>query len=226
MRRCTSSSRTIAAQVLSVRGGLRSELLFDLGGATQFLEAVAREDHHDHHHHDQPPSDTHTFERDEQPPVQRLHTVLSQLPNAILRAKGVLDLVEKPGHPVVLQSTGRRAPLTVGQPWGNRTLRTQIVFSVSRGEVDGTWIETELAAYSLVRHERPCPRVHDYLSGTRRRCRIPAIASGTEPTFARRHRFVRRMNAFAIETCPPRADTRDLLQLEGISAPVRDVQRF
>lgn len=126
------------------QGRVPLELLFDLGGATQFREAADGEDRH-HHHHDEPPFDTYTFESDEPLPLQRLHAVLSRLPSTIFRAKGLLNLVEKPDHPIVLQSTSRRATLTVGEPWGERAPRTQIVFIGSRGGVDGTWIEAELA---------------------------------------------------------------------------------
>lgn len=121
-------------------GRVPPELLFDLGGATQF-QGVER--HHDHHH-DRPPFDTYTFESDQPLQVQQLHAVLSRLPQTIFRAKGLLNLVEKPDHPCILQSTGRRATLTVGQPWGDRTPRTQIVFIGSLGGVDGDWLKAQL----------------------------------------------------------------------------------
>lgn len=120
------------------QGRVPFELLFDLGGAAQFLKAGSQ--HGQHHHHDQPPFDTYTYESDEPLPMQRLHAVLSGLPKTIFRAKGLLNLVEKPDHPCVLQSTGKRATLTVGQPWGSRTPRNQIVFIGSRGGVDGAWL--------------------------------------------------------------------------------------
>ena len=126
-------------------GRVPLELLFDGGGASRF-QAVEKQ-RAGHHHHDAPPFDTYTYESDEPLPVQRLHAVLSQLPQTIFRAKGLLNLVEKPDHPCILQSTGRRATLTVGQPWGDRTPRTQIVFIGSRGGVDGEWLSEQLSGH-------------------------------------------------------------------------------
>lgn len=143
-------------RVLEVsQGRVPIELLFDLGGAVQFRNAEGHSGHHDHQ--DKPPFDTYTFESDEPLPVQRLHDVLSRLPRTIFRAKGLLNLVEKPDHPVVLQSTGRRATLTVGRPWGERLPRTQIVFIGSRGGVDGAWLMESLNGrrdFTVLRQEQ------------------------------------------------------------------------
>ena len=56
----------------------------------------------------------------------------------------IVNLLEKPSHPCVLQSTGRRATLTVGQPWGDRKPASRIVFIGSHGGVDGKWLEKQL----------------------------------------------------------------------------------
>ena len=76
--------------------------------------------------------------------MKRLHAVLSRLPRTVFRAKGLLNLVEKPDYPCILQSTGRRATVTIGQPWGDRVPRTQIVFIGSSGGVDGDWLSRQL----------------------------------------------------------------------------------
>jgi G3E family GTPase len=47
-----------------------------------------------------------------------LREAIEQLPATIYRAKGVLQLVEHPDHRAVLHVVGRRAMLSVGEPWG------------------------------------------------------------------------------------------------------------
>jgi len=88
--------------------------------------------------------DTHTFDRFSPVPVARLHSMLAHLPPTVLRVKGIVNLAEKPGNSCVVQSTGKRAELTVGQPWRDRIPRTQIVFIGTRGGVDGDWIDAQL----------------------------------------------------------------------------------
>ena len=75
---------------------------------------------------------------------------VARLPATIFRAKGLVNLVEKPDHPCILQSTGKRATLTVGKPWGERVPKTQLVFIGSKGGVDGTWIEHHLTVKSML----------------------------------------------------------------------------
>jgi len=119
-------------------------LLLDIGGAVELLEDGRTAGLDRGPRHDAPPFDTHTFESAEPLSIRRLHAMLSRMPRTVFRAKGVLNLVEKPDHPCVLQSTGRRATVTVGRPWGTRAPRTQIVFIGTRGGVDGAWIDDQL----------------------------------------------------------------------------------
>ncbi|MGD1715731.1 CobW family GTP-binding protein [Dapis sp. BLCC M172] len=81
--------------------------------------------------------DTFTYESQDPLPIQRLHGLLSQLPKTVFRVKGILNLQEKPKHRCVLQATGRQAEIEVGQPWGDETPLTQIVFIGTQGGVDG-----------------------------------------------------------------------------------------
>ncbi|MBE9636299.1 CobW family GTP-binding protein [Salipiger mangrovisoli] len=123
-------------------GRVPIDLVLGMGGATQSGSAVDSEP--PGHHQHEATFDTFTYESMVPLHVQRLHDCLSQLPKTIFRAKGIVNLLEKPGYPVVLQSTGKRATLTVGQPWAGREPRTQIVFIGTRGGVDGDWIEGQL----------------------------------------------------------------------------------
>jgi len=122
-------------------GRVPFELLFDLGGAAQFQKA---KDPGSRHHQEDPPFDTYTYESDDPLSLQHLHSLLSQLPKSIFRAKGILNLAEKPDHPCVLQSTGKRATITVGQPWDKSKPRTQIVFIGTHDGVDGNWLKEQL----------------------------------------------------------------------------------
>jgi len=134
-----------ARVVEAVHGRVPLELLFDIGGAAEIEAGESLRDKDDAHRHDRPPFDTYTFESAEPLSVQRLHSLLGQLPKSIFRVKGIVNLAEKPEHPCVLQSTGKRATLTVGQPWGDRTPRSQIVFIGTHGGVDGAWLTEQLA---------------------------------------------------------------------------------
>ena len=119
------------------------ELILGIGG-TGNLPHHERDQYHVHEHRE-PPFDTYTYQSAEPLGMQRLHAVLSQLPKTIFRAKGILNLQEKPGYRCILQSTGRRATLTVGEAWGENPPATQIVFIGSLGGVDGTWLRARLA---------------------------------------------------------------------------------
>lgn len=77
-------------------------------------------------------------------PLQRLHDLLGTLPRDIVRAKGIVSLVEKPDHRCLVQVSGRRATLTVGQPWGDEAARTRIVFIGVKGSVDVFALRSQL----------------------------------------------------------------------------------
>ena len=129
----------------AVYGKVPLELLFDIGGAAELVNAENARGPFGLELHKQQQFVTYTFESLEPLPAQRLHALLRRLPKTVFRAKGLVNLVEKPDHPCVLQSTGRRATLTVGQPWEDRTPMTQIVFIGSHGGVDGNWLEAQLS---------------------------------------------------------------------------------
>lgn len=144
VERCAPRVRVVEA----VHGHVPLELLFDIGGAVELVKAERAKTSAGEHHLGHPPFDTYTYETDRPLPVQRLHSLLSQLPGTVFRAKGIVNLAEKPDHPCILQSTGKRATLTVGQPWGARPPATQIVFIGSQGGVDGEWLEAQLTETS------------------------------------------------------------------------------
>jgi G3E family GTPase len=134
------SGWAMAGRSSMTKAGLASllEFLFDPGGAERSRRVERRQGQR--LHHDRPSFDTYTYEGEGPLPMRRITGVLSRLAKTVSRAKRLLNLIEKPAHPCVLQSTGRRATVTLGRPWGNRTPRTEIVFVGTHGGVDGAWL--------------------------------------------------------------------------------------
>jgi len=94
--------------------------------------------------HSAPPFDTCTFVHEGPLSMSRLHDTLRDMPKTIFRAKGVVNLIEKPDYPVILQFTGSRATMTVGDGWSGGEPRTRIVFIGTPGGVDESWLSTQL----------------------------------------------------------------------------------
>lgn len=130
--------------VETVNARVPLELLFEIGGATEIATGEIMTEPRSAHIHDEPPFDTFTFESEVPISMQSLHSLLRQLPTSIFRVKGIVHLAEKPENPFVLQSTGKRATLEVGQPWCDRAPRSQIVFIGTKGELDGEWLSAQL----------------------------------------------------------------------------------
>ena len=130
------------ARVVETQHGIVAlKFLFDIGGALQLASG-------DHDATREPPGhavfDTYCYQDSEAIPLERLHALLGRLPKSIFRAKGLVHLAEKPDHPCVLQATGTRATLTVGQPWNGRAPESSIVFIGLQGGVDGDWLSAQL----------------------------------------------------------------------------------
>jgi G3E family GTPase len=75
-------------------------------------------------------------------PIRRVHAALGALPPGVVRAKGVVNLVEKPAHRCILQCAAGQATLTVGQPWDGEEPATRLVFIGLPGSFDAGWIRT------------------------------------------------------------------------------------
>lgn len=76
--------------------------------------------------------------------MQQIHDLLSRLPERAYRVKGFLHLVERPDVRCILQATGRRATITVGEPWGASPPTSRIVFIAAKGVLDRSQIEMQL----------------------------------------------------------------------------------
>lgn len=88
------------------------------------------------HNQEAAPFDTVLIESSSPISFERLQNALAAMPNTIFRAKGFLYIEERPENRIILQSTGRRAELIIGDEWGDDPPQTRIVFIGSRGGVD------------------------------------------------------------------------------------------
>lgn len=61
-------------------------------------------------------------------PYAALERMLAGLPTSVFRVKGEVDLAERPDNRCILQATGTRATLVVGDAWDDDTPRTRLVF--------------------------------------------------------------------------------------------------
>ena len=127
------NSRTLEV----TQGQAPLELILGVGGAG---ELGSLEDGEQTRGHSADSFASFTWEWDEPIPMQTLNSALGQLPRTIFRAKGILYLREKPNHRCVLQATSGRAAITVGQPWGEESPKSRIVFIGSKGDVEGSEI--------------------------------------------------------------------------------------
>lgn len=115
------------------------------------------ENHHDHHagcnhehcaehsqsdgrsHHNHNHSlvfSTWSFVSDEPFELKALRETVKNLPVNIYRAKGVLYLADSPTRRGVLQMAGKRARLTLAEPWGEQKPHSQVVVIGSQGCID------------------------------------------------------------------------------------------
>lgn len=132
------------ARILEVTHGRAPvDLILGIGGVSELSGLDETASHH--HDHTEPPFDSYTYVSSKPLGLRNLHSMLRDMPKTIFRAKGIIYLSEKPDYPVILQSTGSRATLTVGTSWGEREPVTQIVFIGSQGGVDSHWLEEQLA---------------------------------------------------------------------------------
>jgi G3E family GTPase len=99
---------------------------------------------HDHVHHDHSLIfDTWSWTSAEPLSLKSLRRAIKNLPPTIYRAKGILYLADAPDKRGVLQVTGRRASLTVEEPWGELPPHSQLVVIGSQGGVVPDQLEAQ-----------------------------------------------------------------------------------
>jgi len=79
---------------------------------------------------------TWSYETDRPLSLEALRETASRLPVGIYRAKGVIYAADEPQRRVILQVVGRRVDISLGETWGGRPARTQIVAIGAPGAID------------------------------------------------------------------------------------------
>ncbi|WP_197431115.1 CobW family GTP-binding protein [Aliiruegeria sabulilitoris] len=122
------------AQILdAVQCSLPVEILLGVnaGDLPDAADAHAQDHNHNHHHDEAFESWSYTSPR----PIRlaRLSKLLNHLPPEVFRAKGFIFAADTPDRRHVLQMVGRRAVLSVEQPWGDKVPETRLVFIARSG---------------------------------------------------------------------------------------------
>jgi G3E family GTPase len=119
------------------------ETAFGELGADVVLGTAATRDHapaaHDHahdHDHAHPAFESWSWSGPEQLSGAGLVDAIAELPDGIVRAKGVLHLREDPTNRYVLQVVGRRYSIEADRPWGAAEPGSQLVVIGLPGSVD------------------------------------------------------------------------------------------
>ena len=103
-------------------------------------------DHHGHHTDHTLVFNTWCYTTDE--PLSRgaVLDALKTLPATIYRAKGFVYLADDPGRKGVVHVAGKRARLMAGEPWGDETPGTQLVFIGEEGGIDSCELQSRFDA--------------------------------------------------------------------------------
>jgi G3E family GTPase len=109
------------------------ELVLGVGRSRHSLDLAATDgpDHehdHDHDHDHGSAFGAWSYESNQPFDLPALREALKTLPTSIYRAKGVLALADVPGRRGIVQLVGKRFAITIGEPWGDTSPRTQLVF--------------------------------------------------------------------------------------------------
>jgi G3E family GTPase len=80
----------------------------------------------------------------------RLQDFFATLPETVLRAKGFVDLARSPDRRTVVQRVGNRWVMSEGEPWGDVTPMTRVVFIGPRGTLDKDHFTNGLRACAAV----------------------------------------------------------------------------
>jgi len=82
-------------------------------------------------------------------PIQRqgFENFLAELPEGIVRAKGILYLADQPERRMIFQQVGKRWSLTPDRPWGDEQPQSQIVWIGLKGEFEPEDLKTTLEKF-------------------------------------------------------------------------------
>ncbi|MGI9597009.1 MAG: CobW family GTP-binding protein [Acidimicrobiales bacterium] len=115
----------------------------EAGDRARPIQADGGHDEHDHRHGEDL-FESWSWAGDE--PLERatIERLMAALPEAVVRAKGVVSLLEDPDRAMVLQRVGGRWTLRPRGPWAGRPT-SQIVVIGMKGAIDDGWLSDQLA---------------------------------------------------------------------------------
>jgi G3E family GTPase len=103
--------------------------------------------HNGHHQHDPGQAfSTWSYETDQPLSLEPLSQMAAQLPETVYRCKGVVYAADAPTRRAVLQMVGRRVDVALGDGWGERAPRTQIVAIGAPGSINAELLTEQVEA--------------------------------------------------------------------------------
>jgi len=98
---------------------------------------------HEHHHHDDHSLlfSTWLYTSDQPLEYRAVRRAFERLPEGIFRAKGFVACAAPIEQEVIVQMVGSRVRMSLGEPWGDRVRRTQLVFIGEPGAIDPTGLQ-------------------------------------------------------------------------------------
>lgn len=124
----------------AVNGNVRSDIVLGID-TTRDLKAAAAES--TDHAHD---FESLSFTINAPLNSKCLQALLDTLPASLLRAKGVLNLAEKPSHRTIYQRVGRRWRYINAEPWGKEHPHSSLVLIGPAGVLDQSTLAEKLDA--------------------------------------------------------------------------------
>ncbi len=108
-------------------------------------------EHADVHHHQEHTDHTVVFNTwcyrtDKALSRGAVRDAVKTLPATIYRAKGFVHLADSPGRKGIVHVAGKRARLIMGEPWGDESPGTQLVFIGEEGGVDSRELQSRFDA--------------------------------------------------------------------------------
>lgn len=100
------------------------------------------EDSLEHHHHLE--YETWSYTTNVPLSGDAFRTLVKQLPEGVIRAKGILNLTETPQHRTIFQLVGKRWSLKTGDAWDDAPPCSQLVVIGLPGSIDAKWLEQSL----------------------------------------------------------------------------------
>ena len=122
-------------------GAVPPELILDVGA---HAAGTPPRDHRDTVTDHDLAYDTWTYERDSPITVDAVSALAEALPGGVLRAKGLVHLIDDPEHAAIFQMVGKRWSLTQGPAWDARPPRTAIVVIGIPGSLDWPLVKQQL----------------------------------------------------------------------------------